>query len=91
MVHFKMVHYKTVHYKTVHYKMVHYKMVRDKMVLDIRYKFKEEPQKHCIQTKMYRLYRKMTIYAFMVIFLYNLYIFVRIYLVIFLYNLYIFV
>ena len=46
------------------YKMIHYKMVSD-----IRW-FKCGPQKCCILTKMYRLYRKM------IIFLYDPYIFV---------------
>ena len=38
-------------------KMVHYKSVKD-----TRW-FKDGLQKYCIQTKMYRLYRKMTIYG----------------------------
>ena len=38
------------YHKTVHYKMV----------FDIRW-FQGGPEKCCIQTKMYRLYRKMTI------------------------------
>ena len=39
-----------------------YNTVYYSIVLNIR-QFKDGPQKCCIQTKMYRLYRKMTIYT----------------------------
>ena len=42
--------------------MMHHKTVHYKMVSDLRW-FKGVPKKCCIQTKMCRLYRKMTIYG----------------------------
>ena len=51
-----MIHYK-MHYKMVHYKMVRYKMVHYEIVSNIRW-FKAGQKS--IQTKMSRLYRKMT-------------------------------